>query len=88
MHRGGELAAFCFEYCDFAIKHFRLYYHLVSPQHSDTVTLFKENVCLGFALWKDMDQDIDWEASYWEGGSFTIKILHFLLQTLHNFFFK
>lgn len=59
MHRGGELAAFCFEYCDFAIKHFRLYYHLVSPQHSDTVTLFKENVCLGFALWKDMDQDID-----------------------------
>lgn len=59
VHRGGELAAFCFEHCDFAIKHFRLYYYLVSPQHSDTVTLFKKKVCLAFALRKDLDQDID-----------------------------
>lgn len=27
---GVQLVAFCFEYCDFAVKHFRLYYYLVS----------------------------------------------------------
>lgn len=59
VQRGCEPAAFCFEHCDFAIKHFRLYYYLVSPQHSDTGTLFKKKVCLAFALQKDLDQDID-----------------------------
>lgn len=37
--------------------------------------LFKKKVCLGFALWKVVDQ----EASYYKAGSFSINILCLLL---------